>query len=105
VPVSLTFTVDNPNLKLMFRAPFNGMLFLILAGCATHPTISPVPLEAGETYLGYTLSVENAMPFVFYRRGMSANWDVGLRLGIDQILACLSSTPHRNRQSHPYVLL
>ena len=80
--VSLTFTVDNPNLKLMFRAPFNGVLILILAGCATHPTISPVPLEAGETYLGYTLSVENAMPFVFYRRGMSANWDVGLRLGL-----------------------
>ncbi|MCH7575373.1 MAG: hypothetical protein IIA59_09645 [Candidatus Marinimicrobia bacterium] len=81
-PVSLTFPVDNHNLKLMFRAKFNGLLILILSGCATHPTISPVPLEAGETYLGYTLSVENAMPLIFYRRGMSDKWDVGLRLGM-----------------------
>ena len=81
-PVSLTFLVENHNLKLMFRAPYNGLLILILSGCATHPTISPVPLEAGETYLGYTLSVENAMPMIFYRRGMSDKWDLGVRVGM-----------------------
>ena len=58
------------------------MAALALTGCATHPTISPVPLERGETYFGYTLSTENVMPMLFFRRGLTDVWDVGLRLGM-----------------------
>ena len=78
----LTFPVGNHNLKLMLRSNYMAIFVLLLAGCATHPTISPVPLKSGETYLGYTLSMENGLPFVFYRRGMSDNWDLGVRLGL-----------------------
>lgn len=66
----------------MFRPYYILLVGLILTGCASHPTISPIPLKQGETYLGYTLSVENAMPMIFYRRGMSDNWDFGVRLGM-----------------------
>lgn len=58
------------------------MLGLALTGCATHPTISPVPLKQGESYFGYTLSAENVLPLVFYRRGLTDKWDLGLRLGL-----------------------
>lgn len=57
-------------------------LGLILSGCATHPTVSPVRLEPGETYVGYSLSTENVFPVVYIRKGLSKNWDGGLRLGL-----------------------
>ncbi len=55
---------------------------LALSACATHPTISPVPLKKGETYLGYSLSTENVLPIVFFRRGLTDVWDLGLRVGL-----------------------
>ncbi|MEE9163072.1 MAG: hypothetical protein V3U35_08915 [Candidatus Neomarinimicrobiota bacterium] len=55
---------------------------LVLSACATHPTISPVPLKKGETYFGYSLSTENVMPIVFLRRGLTDVWDLGLRVGM-----------------------
>ncbi|MCH7521328.1 MAG: hypothetical protein IIB42_06490 [Candidatus Marinimicrobia bacterium] len=58
------------------------MLGIALTGCATHPTISPVPLKQGESYYGYTLSAENVLPLVFFRRGLTDKWDLGLRLGL-----------------------
>jgi uncharacterized protein YcfL len=30
---------------------------LILLGCASHPTISPIPLKEGETYSAVTFSI------------------------------------------------
>ena len=58
------------------------ILGIALTGCATHPTISPVPLKQGESYYGYTLSAENVLPLVFFRRGLTDKWDLGLRLGL-----------------------
>ncbi|MBA7477772.1 hypothetical protein ES707_13186 [subsurface metagenome] len=58
------------------------MAALALSACATHPTISPIPLKQGETYSGVTLSAENVMPMIFFRRGLTDSWDLGLRVGL-----------------------
>ncbi len=58
------------------------MAALALSACATHPTISPIPLKQGETYTGITLSAENVMPMIFFRRGLTDSWDLGLRVGL-----------------------
>jgi len=58
------------------------MIALALSACATHPSISPIPLKQGETYMGYTLSAENVLPMLFFRQGLTDNWDLGLRLGL-----------------------
>lgn len=55
---------------------------LYLAGCATHPTISPVPLKPNEVYTGIALSVENVAPVFVYRRGLSNVSDFGVRIGL-----------------------
>lgn len=65
-----------------------GKQFLLLAiglwisACATHPTISPIPLKPGETYTALTFSVENVVPVFVYRRGVSEKSDVGFRVGL-----------------------
>lgn len=53
-----------------------------LSACATHPTVSPIPLQKGETYSGLTFSVENVAPVFVYRRGLSERSDVGFRVGL-----------------------
>ena len=80
--MNLTFFVGDDNLTTMSRLSCALLLALIFSACATHPTVSPLPLEVGETYLGFTLSTENGMPLVFYRRGLTDKWDVGLRVGL-----------------------
>ncbi|MCH7497460.1 MAG: hypothetical protein IH971_06390 [Candidatus Marinimicrobia bacterium] len=66
----------------MSRYVHMSIAALALSACATHPTISPVPLKRGETFMAYTLSSENVMPLVVYRRGLSDAWDLGLRVGL-----------------------
>ncbi len=53
-----------------------------LSACATHPTVSPIPLKEGEIYTGLTFSVENVAPVFVYRRGLSERSDVGFRVGL-----------------------
>ncbi len=55
---------------------------LLLSACASHPTISPIPLNKGESCKGVTLSAENVFPVFVYRKGLSDKSDVGIRLGI-----------------------
>ncbi|HRS52289.1 MAG TPA: hypothetical protein P5268_09940 [Candidatus Marinimicrobia bacterium] len=55
---------------------------LCISACASHPTISPVPLKPGETYTGLTFSVENIAPVFVYRCGVSERSDVGFRVGL-----------------------
>ena len=57
-------------------------LFIFFFGCASHPTIADRTLKKGETFYGYTLSLENVFPVLFYRYGLSDNSDVGFRLGV-----------------------
>ena len=66
----------------MIRRLFILLLALIFSACATHPTVSPVPLKAGESYWGYTLSTENVLPLIFMRKGLTDHWDLGLRVGM-----------------------
>lgn len=57
------------------------LVILSLFGCAAHSTVSDHTLEKGESFYGYTLSFENFFPVFFYRYGLSASSDVGLRVG------------------------
>jgi len=51
-------------------------------GCAAHPAISPIPLKAGQTYSGITLSAETIVPVFVYRKGISDDSDFGVRIGL-----------------------
>lgn len=58
------------------------IILLLLWGCASHPTISPIPLKEGETYSAVTFSVENILPVFVYRKGLSDISDIGFRIGL-----------------------
>lgn len=64
----------------------NGIILLLaialFSGCATHPTISPKRLQVGESKYGYTLSIENVFPYMWYRKGISEVSDIGFRVGL-----------------------
>jgi len=64
------------------RHVFIITLGVFLAGCATHPTIAPIPLKTNEVYTGLTFSVENIAPVFVYRRGLSDKSDYGVRIGL-----------------------
>ena len=55
---------------------------ILLFGCAAHPTVAHRTLEKGESYYGYSLSLENVFPVLYYRYGVSDKSDVGVRLGL-----------------------
>lgn len=57
-------------------------LVILLAGCATHPTVSPTRMKKGDSRYGYTLSTENLFPYLWYRVGVSEVSDIGLRVGL-----------------------
>ncbi|MDP6593610.1 MAG: hypothetical protein QF613_05325 [Candidatus Marinimicrobia bacterium] len=65
-----------------FRTGAIVILAAVLFGCSAHPTVADHTLKKGEKYYGYTLSVENVFPVVFYRFGLTDYSDLGLRLGI-----------------------
>jgi hypothetical protein len=54
----------------------------LLGGCATHTTVSPLPLKKDQTYTGIFFSAENVFPVLYHRRGLSDKWDLGLRIGL-----------------------
>jgi len=53
-----------------------------LTGCATHPTPGVTQMKQGETAYGYTLSIENVFPYVWYRTALTDMTNVGFRLGL-----------------------
>ncbi len=57
-------------------------LTAVIFGCSAHPTVADHTLKKGEKYYGYTLSLENVFPVVFYRFGLTDVSDLGLRVGI-----------------------
>ncbi|MBN2244769.1 MAG: hypothetical protein JW755_02885 [Candidatus Aminicenantes bacterium] len=59
-----------------------SIVFLLLLGCASHPTISPIPLKKGESFSAITFSLENVLPVYVYRKGLSELSDVGFRVGL-----------------------
>ncbi|MFQ6674189.1 MAG: hypothetical protein ACE5GH_05325 [Fidelibacterota bacterium] len=69
----------------MNRLPRLAGIFLTvisLFGCAAHPTVADRTLERGESLYGYTLSLENIFPVLFYRYGLTEFSDIGFRLGV-----------------------
>lgn len=70
------------SIRIHYRLPATIILAAVLFGCASHPTVADHTLKKGEKYYGYTLSLENVFPVVFYRFGLTDFSDVGLRLGI-----------------------
>lgn len=64
-----------PNLSFL-------LLGIFLAGCATHPTVSPVRMKKGDSRYGYTLSTENLFPYLWYRLALTDVSDIGLRVGL-----------------------
>lgn len=55
---------------------------ILLAGCATHPTMTSKILEPGEISSGYTLSTENILPYLWWRKGISDKSSLGFRIGL-----------------------
>ena len=55
--------------------PF-GICFLLIFGCASHPVINPHLPEAGKVKKGYALSVENVVPYMWYRKGINEKSDI-----------------------------
>jgi len=73
----------------VFKNFSNPQKFLVISlwilsfyGCSSHPTVADRTMKKGETFYGYTLSVENVFPVLFYRYGLSDVSDVGFRLGV-----------------------
>ena len=66
----------------MYRIFFIIGIILWLGGCSTHPTISPLPLKEDQVYTGIFFSMENVVPVLYHRRGLSDKWDLGLRIGL-----------------------
>ena len=62
--------------------PFSILFFLLLFGCASHPTINPHLPKAGKSKKGYALSIENVAPVMWYRVGISDKSELGLRIGL-----------------------
>ena len=60
----------------------SAIVLLLFVGCATHPTISATRMEKGMSSYGYTLSVENVLPYVWYRYAISDISNVGFRIGL-----------------------
>jgi len=66
----------------MVRSIVIIILMLGLQTCATHPTISPIPLKTDQVYTGVTISAENVVPVFVYRKGLSEKSDFGIRIGL-----------------------
>lgn len=58
------------------------ILVFFLFGCAAHPTVAYKTMKKGEKLYGYSFSIENVFPVLFYRYGISEISDVGFRLGL-----------------------
>jgi hypothetical protein len=50
--------------------------------CASHPSVLPQTPKKGEVNSGFSFSLENIVPVMWWRYGLSKYADVGLRVGI-----------------------
>ena len=55
------------------------ILFFSIQGCTSHPAIQPNLPEPGTTDMGFSFSVENIVPVIWWRRGINENTDIGLK--------------------------
>ena len=67
------------NIKLILTLIF---ILYFGNGCASHPPVLPQTPKKGEINSGFSFSLENIVPVMWWRYGLSKYSDVGLRIGI-----------------------
>tara|TARA_B110000008_G_scaffold277310_1_gene318285 strand:- start:161 stop:814 length:654 start_codon:yes stop_codon:yes gene_type:complete len=58
------------------------LILLLFSGCASHAPVLPQTPKKGEINTGFTFSVENVIPVIWWRYGINKYTDIGYRLGI-----------------------
>ena len=60
------------------------IIFILILGngCASHPPVLPQTPKKGEVNSGFSFSLENVVPVMWWRYGLSKYTDIGLRVGI-----------------------
>ena len=66
----------------MVRVACTLLIVIILSGCASHPKVSSQRMAEGDIEYGYAFSVENVLPYLWYRKGISKRSDIGVRVGL-----------------------
>ena len=66
----------------MVRVASTLLIVIILSGCASHPKVSSQRMAEGDIEYGYAFSVENVLPYLWYRKGISKRSDIGVRVGL-----------------------
>ena len=66
----------------MVRVASTLVIAIILSGCASHPKVSSQRMAEGDIEYGYAFSVENVLPYLWYRKGISKRSDIGVRVGL-----------------------
>ena len=58
------------------------VLILFGVGCSSHPPVLPQVPVKGETNTGFSFSVENIIPVIWWRYGINKYTDIGLKIGM-----------------------
>ena len=66
----------------MVRIASTLLICIILNGCASHPRVGSQRMAQGDIEYGYAFSVENVLPYLWYRKGISNRSDIGVRVGL-----------------------
>ena len=66
----------------MVRVASTILICIILNGCASHPRVGSQRMVEGDIEYGYAFSVENVLPYLWYRKGISNRSDIGIRVGL-----------------------
>ena len=66
----------------MVRIASTLLICIILNGCASHPRVGSQRMVEGDIEYGYAFSVENVLPYLWYRKGLSNRSDIGGRVGL-----------------------
>ena len=65
--------------KLLFLFCF---CFIFFSGCASHAPVIPQVPKKGETHMGFSFSVENVIPVIWWRHALNNYTDLGFKVGI-----------------------
>ena len=66
----------------MARVASTLIIAIIISGCASHPRVGSQRMSEGDVEYGYAFSVENVLPYLWYRKGISNRSDIGVRVGL-----------------------
>ena len=66
----------------MVRVASTLIIAIILSSCASHPRVGSQRMAEGDVEYGYAFSVENVLPYLWYRKGISKRSDIGVRVGL-----------------------